>query len=109
MNLVTGADDFQFVGISDDTFLSSGDTIFLQCIGYGRPSVELTWSRNNQTITNSPLITSSNETLSGGIPYTQSFLQICSIGLVESGEYTCTVNTDLITTAATTQLTVSCE
>lgn len=89
----TGAGDFELVVITNHTDLFVGETIILTCVGYGEPDVEITWSRNDQTLINSSLatITESN-TSQGGRLLKQSFLQLCDVEMADSGSYICTVD-----------------
>ena len=79
--------------ITNHTDIFVRETIVLLCVGYGEPDVEITWSRNQQTLTNSSFttITESNS-FQGGRLLKQSFLQLCDVELADAGTYICTVN-----------------
>ena len=98
------------VVISDDTSLIVGDTAFLVCVGYGQPYVEISWTLNGEVVTNDSLVTIYEEEVSqGGRLFKQSFLELCSLEVSDSGVYTCTVSNNETAVNATTQLSVSGE
>ena len=84
-----------------------GDTAFLVCVGYGQPNVEISWTLNGEVVTNDSLVTIYEEEVSqGGRLFKQSFLELCSLELSDSGIYTCTVSNNQSVANATTQLSV---
>lgn len=94
------------VGITDHFTLTERETALLTCVGYGQQQVEFSWMFNDQNITNSSLISIFEEAAERRI-FRQSFLEICSVGMDDSGTYTCTVSNDMATDSAATHLTVS--
>ena len=84
-----------------------GDTAFLVCVGYGQPTVEISWTLNGEVVTNDSLVTIYEEEVSqGGRMFKQLFLELCSLELSDSGIYTCTVSNNKTVANATTQLSV---
>ncbi len=93
--------------ISNDTSLLVGDAALLACVGFGEPNVEITWKRDGAAIMNSSLVTITEEEVTqGGRVYKQSFLELCSLMVSDSGVYTCSVSNGETMVNATTQLTV---
>ena len=81
------------VAISNDTSLLEGETALLACVGYSEDDVEVTWTRNGATVVNSSLVsTYQEETVQGGRVFKQSFLQLCSVEVADSGAYTCVIS-----------------
>lgn len=94
--------------ISPDTTLAEGETAILACVGYSQPYVEVTWMHRGAPVMNSSLVTTYQEdTVEMGLPFRQSFLQLCSVSLANSGEYTCIVTNGLSSVNSTVQLTIS--
>lgn len=89
--------------ISEFGRFSQGETATLICMGYGRPRADITWVRNGQTISNSSLISiSEQEFIQDGLLFKQSFLQLCSVRIRDSGTYTCVVSNGRTSVNATT-------
>ena len=96
------------VAISNDTSLLEGETALLACVGYSEDDVEVTWTRNGATVVNSSLIsTYQEETVQGGRVFKQSFLQLCSVEVADSGAYTCVISNGQTSANSSVQLTVS--
>lgn len=54
--------------------------------------------RNGQQLTNSSLVTLTEESTSYiGLNFKQSYLQLCSVDLADSGSYTCVIGDGLAT------------
>ena len=103
----TGPEIVELVIISNHTSLSVGETALLACVGYGLPSVEISWMRGGQTISNSSLISISEEdVVQGERLFKQSFLQICSVEMADAGAYTCVVSNGESLVNSSTQLSV---
>ena len=84
-----------------------GDTAFLVCVGYGQPTVQISWTLNGEVVMNGSLVTIYEEEVSqGGRLFKQLFLELCSLELSDSGIYTCTVSNGQTIANATTQLSV---
>ena len=94
--------------ISNDTSVDAGETAVLICVGFGQPSADITWSRDGQVISNSSLVTIYEEDLAqGGRVFKQSFLQLCSLRMSDSGSYTCTVSNGLSSVNSSVELSVA--
>ncbi len=86
------SDQLELVVISNDTSLLVGDAALLACVGFGVPNVEITWVHDGEELSNSSLVTISEEEVSnGGRVYKQSFLELCSLNVSDSGVYTCVI------------------
>ena len=93
--------------ISNDTSVDAGESAVLICVGYGQPNVDITWSRDGQVISNSYLVSVYEEDLAqGGRVFKQSFLQLCSLQMSDSGVYTCSVSNGLSSVNSTVELSV---
>lgn len=95
------------MAISDVSSVFEGDTAVLLCIGRGTPEVDINWLRNGDPVVTSPLVSVTQDNSSD--LYTQSFLQICGIRLIDSGDYVCSVNTSVISVEEAAEIAVSCE
>ncbi len=94
--------------ISNDTFALVENSALLACVGFGVPSVEITWSLNGTSIMNSSIVTISEEEITGGGKvFKQSFLELCSLSISDSGVYSCSVSNGLTMVNETTQLSVA--
>ena len=93
--------------LSDDVAVDPDFTTLLTCVGFGEPELEISWSYNGAPIVNTSLTAISERSfISGGRLHKQSYLQLCSIGIYDGGNYTCIADNGHITVNATTQLTV---
>ncbi len=80
----------------------------LICVGFGQPRADITWSRDGQEISNRSLVTIYEEDLAqGGRVFKQSFLQLCSLRMSDSGVYTCSVSNGLSSVNSSVELSVS--
>ncbi len=69
--------------------------------------MEITWSLNGTSIMNSSIVTISEEEFTRGeMVFKQSFLELCSLSISDSGVYTCSVSNGLTMVNDTTQLSV---
>ena len=97
----------EVAAISNDTSLNVGGTAVLICVGYGQPSVDITWTKDGQIISNSSLVSVYEEDLAqGGRVFKQSFLQLCSLKMENSGSYVCSVSNGLSTVNSSLELSV---
>ena len=93
--------------ISNDTSVNLGETAVLICVGYGQPSVDITWTKDRQIISNSSLVSVYEEDLAqGGRVFKQSFLQLCSLQMENSGTYVCSVSSRLSSVNSSLDLSV---
>lgn len=93
--------------VSNDTTVPFGETALLTCVGYAIPDVAIIWTHNGLTLENSTLVMIvESDILLAGALFRQSVLQICDVGLSESGTYTCIVTNNRIHIDAFIELTV---
>ena len=98
----------EVVIISHDSSVAEGETGLLACVGEGFPAVDITWMHRGQIVTQSSLISITEEdAIEGERRFKQSFLQICSIGMADAGGYTCVVSNSEASANSSTQLTVT--
>ena len=96
--------------ISDDIFVNEDATVSLICLGDGFPGVRITWSRDEQTLSNSSLVSiSEEEVVQEGRILRQSTLQISDIREADGGVYICNVSNSETSANSSTKLTVSCK
>lgn len=96
--------------ISNDTYLGTGDTGILVCVTANQINETITWSHNGLSLMNtSSASIYEEEVVEGGREFRQSFLQLCSLAIANSGGYTCTVGNGLTVDNATIELSVSGE
>ena len=108
--IIIVVNQLELVMISNDTSLFVGDAALLACVGFGVPDVEITWTLNGDTVMNSSLVTITEEEVTqGGRVFLQSFLELCSLAVSDSGVYTGSVSNGETMVNATTQLSVECK
>ncbi len=94
--------------ISNGTTVASEETTIMVCVTQQQANGLITWTRNGQAISNSSLVSITEEdVVVGGRVFTQSFLQICSVELANAGDYTCIASNGTTSVNSTTQLTVT--
>ena len=97
----------EVVALTVNTSVTFGQGAVLVCVGYGEPSVTVTWKSNTE-VTSTSRVTIIEEDLSqDGRLFLQSFLQLCSVDISHAGNYTCTVTNGSSSTSANTELTVT--
>jgi hypothetical protein len=94
----------EVVEISNDSFLRTGKTASLICVGVGEPEVEISWSFKGTALVNTSLITIYQEVTEEGGKI--SSLHIHNLAESEAGLYTCNVSNGFTTDNATTHLAV---
>ena len=88
--------------------MSQRESIVLFCMGYSSEAdVTITWNFDGQPITNSPLVSISELVTTGVVPLRQSFLQLCSVSIAQSGAYTCIVDNGMVSLQNTTFLNIT--
>ena len=93
--------------ITNDTSVDVGDNVLLICVGYGQPSVSITWSRNGQEIANGSNVYVTEEDVElGGRVFRQSFLRLCGLQTCQSGIYNCSINNGISTVKSYTSVSV---
>ena len=80
----------QIVISPENTSTVAGSTTVLACVGYGSPSV--TWSKDGAVLmNNSQIIILEDQVTSRGFTFTKSVLQLCDTQGVNSGQYSCSI------------------
>ena len=93
---------------SNDTVLNAGETALLTCVGYGQPSVSISWTFFGQTLERTSLVNIYEERIvRDNVGFTQSFLEICDAQRSQAGGYYCVVSNGKNFARARNQLTVS--
>ena len=88
--------------------MEAGNTVALTCVGYGDPTVSVTWNMADVQLSNSSGITIYDELVTGnGIILVQSILVICGVEETDSGQYSCIVNNVLGNTSVNFDLSVT--
>ena len=80
----------QIVISPENTSTVVGSTTVLACVGYGSPSV--TWSKDGAVLMNNSHVTIfEDQVTGGGFTFTKSVLQLCDPQDVDSGQYSCSI------------------
>ena len=80
----------QIVISTENTSTVAGSTTVLVCVGYGSPSV--TWSKNGAVLVNNSHVTIfDDQVTSRGFTFAKSVLQLCDPQDVDSGQYSCSI------------------
>ena len=76
--------------VPPDTEVTLNHTTLLTCFGYGIPTPAVTWSVSRETLYNGSQVTIySNLVHENGIEFIRSTLQLCSVAVIDEGEYAC--------------------
>ena len=81
--------------ISENISINAGESALLVCVGFSQSndSVYITWQKNGQNIVNSSSsFLSDDDLVHRGRLFKQSFLQLCDLQYIDSGNYTCSVS-----------------
>ena len=96
----------QIVISPEDTSTVAGSTTVLACVGYGSPSV--TWSKDGAVLVNNSQVTIFEDLVTrGGLTFTKSVLQLCDTQDVNSGPYSCSIESIQMNDSATFELSVT--
>ena len=88
--------------------MEAGSTLILTCVGYGDPTVSVTWSRENVQLDNSSQTIIYEEVINeSGLTLVQSVLVICSADETDNGQYSCTVANALGNTSVDFEVSVT--
>ena len=80
----------QIVISPENTSTVAGSTTVLGCVGYGSPSV--TWSKDGTVLVNNSQVTIfDDQVTSRGFTFTKSVLHLCDPQGVDSGQYSCSI------------------
>ena len=95
----------ELVRITNSTSVTEEETALLECVGYGFPSTEVTWTRNEETISSSPRVSISEaDVVEGERTLRQSTLRISSVEESDAGVYVCVISNGDISVNTSTQL-----
>lgn len=95
--------------VSSDSTLQEGQTTLLACLGfnYEQPVLTVSWTRNGAPVMNSSLVSTYQEdTVDGRRVFQGSFVEICSVGIDDADNYTCTVTNGMDSLTSTVEITV---
>ena len=69
---------------------SEGDTVALVCTATGRPYPSIQWYKDGVLLTNDSLTSIYDEEFeASGLLFSTSILEVCSVGVNDSGTYSC--------------------
>jgi len=72
--------------------VETGSSVMLTCVGYGVPTVSVSWYMEDVQLDNNSQITIYGELINeNGLTLVLSVLTICSADETDSGQYSCTV------------------
>ena len=98
----------EVVAVTSNASVEYGQTTVLVCVGYGEPSVSVSWWRGDSQITNTSRVFITEELMSqGGRLFQLSYLQICAVETSDDGIYSCTVNNGSASSSHDTVLSVT--
>lgn len=104
---LTAANYVELTVFLNDTTLFEGDSALLACVGYSHFGFDITWTYNGETLMNSSGVDIIEENiLRGERQFRQSILRLCGLEVADSGDYTCIISNNQISTGDTIQLTV---
>ena len=102
------ADASQIVIISESAAVTADTTAVFACVAYGVPAPSISWSRGGSTLSNNSRFTIYEELVTeGGVTFSQSILEICSVGQDDAVQYTCSATNSVGTDTASFNLTVN--
>ena len=83
-------------------------TFVAVCVGTGFPQPTISWSQNGNQLENDSRITITEEVMvESGITFVQSFLEVCSVDIMDAGLYQCTVANRIVNASTYFTLTVN--
>lgn len=95
------------MAISDNVLVTQGQTSLFSCIGWGLPSVQITWAYNEQSVMNSTALSVfEQDVVQGGRSFRHSVLRVCSVGSEDAGTYMCIASSGANSANSSTQLAV---
>ncbi len=90
----------------DTNVRNENDTLLVVCVAVGYPELSIYWSLDGDPIENgSRVIIYDNDTLAGQ-HYLQSFLEVCSVSVMDAGLYECTATNGLVNSSSNFTVTV---
>ena len=91
--------------VPNDASLYVGETASLSCLSYGLPLPTISWDRDGQPLPSSLLLNES-ETSVGHVTFVRSTLVLCSLKLLDGGQYVCSSSNNHSTTQHTFTITM---
>ncbi len=106
------ADPAQIVIAPESSSVDVGVTVLITCVAYGELPTNITWVRDSDQTTldnsTSPRVTIYEELVTeGGLTFTQSILEVCSVEEMDASNYTCFTANDFGNDTATFELAVN--
>ena len=84
------------------------NTFVAVCVGTGFPQPTISWTQNGNQLENDSRITITEEVFEeSGVTFVQSFLEVCSVSLMDAGLYQCTVSNRIVNASTYFSLTVN--
>ena len=81
--------------------------MLLTCVAYGLPTPEISWTVGGETLVNDTRVTIYNEIVEeGGVLFSSSVLEICSVELEDAGQYACVASNEEANDTVSFELTV---
>ncbi len=107
-------DPAQIVVAPESTTVDAGLTVLITCVAHGELPTYISWVReSDQTTldnsTNSRVTVYEELVTEGGLTFTQSILEICSVDETDQSNYTCVAENSFGNDTATFELGVSPE
>ena len=91
-----------------DYSVDEGSTVLAVCVGTGFPQPSISWTFNGSPLENTTRVSIYESTTeAAGMTFVESILEVCSVTLLDSGLFECTVsNNRLVNATANFTLTV---
>ncbi len=95
----------------EDVTVEAGSTVFITCVAYSEDVPSITWIQNDdQTImdefTSTRVIVHEELLMERGLTFVQSILEVCSVEVSDSGNYSCVASNGFRNASASFDLTV---
>ena len=90
-----------------DYSVDEGSTVLAVCVGTGFPQPSISWTFNGSPLENNTRVSIYEDTTeAAGMTFVESILEVCSVTLLDSGLFECTVSNTLVNATANFTLTV---
>ena len=104
------AGEIELVIISESLTIDAGESALLVCVGFDtdNTSVDISWSRNGETIRNSSSFSVTMEDLlHSNQLFMQSLLRLCGAQHLESGNYSCSISNETSSVSSSVRVTIN--